>query len=702
MKYASVASLVALGFLTIPTLADAQPKPAAAAPEAAPRGAADAARPNPPASAEAPAPEEASDDDDAPPAATAPAPAPAPGTPTGSFTPLPAWPEPGDDAAELKRQNNERPATAGPRRGQGEVFAEDWWAHARPVLELHGNFRVRAEMFYQFALGRADTPTDAMWPQPADNYFRTATQGYGPQLCTPDEVGAGSNNAGTNATLPCKNNTQMMGNLRFRLDPELHISDNLRVVSQIDLFDNLVLGSTPDGYRNTPSSNGYAVSARSGYVPISFNTTTSDTPTSGVNSVRDSIRVRRAWAEYATPVGELRFGRMPNHWGLGILNNSGDGHDDNYQSTIDRIQFTTGLKPLDLYVTGAWDFISEGPTSDNIGIYRGQPYDLAQSDDVSQYMLAVTRRKGREMTRLALARGEFVINAGFQIQYRHQLMANDSAGLCDENAGAASLSCTPPVTTNGLRYMRRGASTWTPDLWLQLLYKKFRFEMEAVTIQGNMDNNSTNNNDNAAQNVGYKLRQYGIATEIEQRLVEDKLRLGFNFGWSSGDSDVQGLAPPYSGAENQHGDRTDRTFRFNPAYSVDLILYRNILTRVQGTYFFRPSASYDFLRDASGQKLGGGVAAIWSRASEFMQSPGHAHDLGIELNANVYFQSKDGGRNDDPNKKGGFFTKIEYGVLFPMAGLGYTQAQVNTLSQQGLSTSTNTAQTLRWYMGVFF
>lgn len=701
MKHASVASLVALGFLTIPALADAQPKPAAAPPEAAPRGAADAARPIPPASAEAPAPEEASDDDDAPPAATAPAPA--PGTPTGTFTPLPAWPEPGNDAAELKRQNNERPASAGPRRGEGEVFAEDWWAHARPVLELHGNFRVRAEMFYQFALGRADAPIDAMWPQPSDNYFRTVMGDAGPKLCTPDEVGAGSNNAGTSANLACKNNTQMMGNLRFRLDPELHISDNLRVMSQIDLFDNLVLGSTPDGYRNTPSSSGYAVAARSGYVPISFNTTTSDTPTSGINSVRDSIRVKRAWAEYATPVGELRFGRMPNHWGLGILNNSGDGYDDNYQSTIDRIQFTTGLKPLDLYVTGAWDFISEGATSDNIGIYRGQPYDLAQSDDVSQYMLAVTRRKSREMTRLALARGEFVINAGLKVEYRHQLMANDAnnglggtAGGCA--GGAAALSCQPGQLT----YMRRGASTWTPDLWLQLLYKKFRFEAEAVTIQGNMDNNSANNADKETQNVGYKVRQYGIATEIEQRLVEDKLRLGFNFGWSSGDSDVQGLAPPYSGAENQHGDRTDRTFRFNPAYSVDLILYRNILTRVQGTYFFRPSASYDFLRDASGQKLGGGVAAIWSRASEFMQAPGHAHDLGIELNANVYFQSKDGGRNDDPNKKGGFFTKIEYGVLFPMAGLGYTQNEVNLLSQQGLSTSTNTAQTLRWYMGVFF
>ena len=701
MKHASVASLVAFGFLTIPALADAQPKPAGTPAEAAPPAAADSAEPNTKANAEAPATD--AGDEDAAPAA----PAPAPGTPSGSFNPLPSWPEPGNDAAELKRQGSERPADSASKRAEGQVFAEDWWAHARPVLELHGNFRTRAEMYYQFALGRHDAPGDAMWPQPADNYFRTngGKGEYGPKLCTPDEVGAGSNNAGTSANLACTNNTQMMGNLRFRLDPELHISDNLRVISQIDMFDNLVLGSTPQDYQNTPYGNGYAVAARTGYAPIGYQTTTAAPPTVGVNSLRDSIRVKRAWAEYATPVGELRFGRMPNHWGLGILNNAGDGYDDNYQSTIDRIQFTTGFKPLDLYVTGAWDFINEGPTSDNLGIYRGQPYDVAQSDDVSQYMLSVTRRKSRELTRLALARGEVVINAGVQVQYRHQLMHDDannngtdpSAGVCNETSGAAALSCSP----GQLIYGRRGATSWTPDVWLQILYKKFRFEAEGVTIQGNMDNVSATKVD-ASQNLGYKLRQYGVAAELQQLLVEDKLRLGFNFGWASGDSDVQGLAPPNAAAPDQHGNRTDSTFRFHPAYALDLILYRNILTRVQGTYYFRPSASYDFLRDASGQKLGGGVAAIWSRASQFMQSPGHAHDLGIELNANVYFQSKDGARNDDPNKKGGFFTKLEYGVLFPMAGLGYTQNQINRMNEAGIPSGTNTAQTVRWYMGVFF
>jgi uncharacterized protein (TIGR04551 family) len=182
------------------------------------------------------------------------------------------------------------------------------------------------------------------------------------------------------------------------------------------------------------------------------------------------------------------------------------------------------------------------------------------------------------------------------------------------------------------------------------------------------------------------------------------LHLAFKTGWASGDADVDSLTPG-SGFQNQHGDRTVSTFRFHPSYALDVILYRNILTRVQGTYFFRPSVKYDFLRDPNGQKIGGGIAATWSRASEFMQTPGHARDLGIEVNGQLYFQSKDGSLNDDPGRMGGFFAKLEYAVLFPMAGLGYASAEAAAINTQARSTDaadTNLAQALRLYLGVSF
>jgi uncharacterized protein (TIGR04551 family) len=698
-----------LGFYSLPSQAQpapdakrpppdakpAEPKPVVAPAPVAPAPAAPApATPAPAAPAPAAAPTEApaadagaADAGDEPDAAAEPPGSLPPAQP--ALTPLPVWPEPSEDAAALKRQGAERPGAVKPNANA--VFAEDWWTHTRPVLEWHGSFRARGELFYKFHLGRLDPQATTLFPRPADHYY-VPVVGITPgqanpnaNRCTPSESGGGSSSAFKDATRGCDDNTNAGANLRFRLAPEFHVSDNLRVLSQIDLLDNVVLGSTPSGYA---LDNG-RVAERSGYSPLGVLDDGSAAPSGGRNSLRDSIIVKRVWAEWVTPVGQLRFGRMPNHWGLGMVYNSGDGHDDDYQSTIDRAQIISGVKSLDLYVTAAMDFVNEGPTSDTLSLERGQPYDIAQLDDVNQYTFSVMRKKSPELVRAALNRGELV-NGGLQVQYRHQLLASDTTGGCSE--GAAALSCSPKTTQ--LAFQRRDANLWMPDLWLQLLFRGFRFEAEVATVQGTIENVSTANTTTPpASDRNIKMRSWGFATEIEQLLAENKLHLGFKAGWAQGDADVDSLAPG-SGFQDQHGDKTVSTFRFHPSYGLDLILYRNLLSRVQGTYYLRPSVKYDFLRDPNGQKIGGGVAAIWSRASEFMQTPGHARDLGVEVNGQLYFQSKDGSLNDDPGRMGGFFAKMEYAVLFPMSGLGYGSKEQ--------SVDTNLAQALRLFLGVSF
>lgn len=689
---------------------------AAAQPGAPEPPAAEPAPPTAPAEPSATPPAEEAAPDSAPPAETAPPVEPQPpagqapaGGPEVEAMPTPppsdtfgvsAWPESGNGSASREKSTGKTSETTRGETGDDRVFAEDWWAHTRAMLELGGYFRVRAELFHKFSLDRYDSPDDTFWPRPSDDYYFSGIEEYGPHVCTPDESGRGSDDSPASATEPCRNNTQSGANMRFRLNPQLVVSDNLRVISQIDMLDNLVMGSTPEGYSNSPSSGGYRVNPRDGYTPTTLTTDTQAPPSEGKNSTSDSIVVKRAWAEYSTPVGQLRFGRMPSHWGLGIFQNAGDGYDQDYQSTVDRLSFVSGIKSYDLYIAGAWDFAAEGPTSASFALPQEQAYDLGQLDDVDEYVLAVFRKRSPALERLDLAKGRLVLNGGVYFMYRHQVIANDRAGLCGSD-GAAALDCAPGDASQG--YNRRGGRLFIPDLWLQLKYKKFRFETEAVTVQGSADSLSNLATPDAISNDNrVYFRQYGVATEIEQKLVEDKLRLGFGFGWASGDEDVEGLNPGNS-PQQQLGDNTVSTFRFHPSYQIDLILHRHLLTRVQGTYYFRPSVEYDFIRDTRGQKLGGGVTAIWTRADEFMQTPGHERDLGVELNASLYFQSKDGALNDDPNKMGGFFSMLQYGVLFPMGGMGYLAEEARVVSDQVQQVpDLSAAQTLRLYLGVLF
>jgi uncharacterized protein (TIGR04551 family) len=583
------------------------------------------------------------------------------------------------------------------------TFSDDWWSHARPVLEFHGYFRTRAELFYKFSLNRIETPQQAIWPRPADNrYIATNQEEFGPQLCTGAETDATSSSSTSRSQLyNCDNQTQAGANIRLRLNPEIHISDNVRILTQIDLLDNLVLGSSPEGLRySVLDSNGLEVRARTGYNQLSFYDNSAVPPDSSSNNFSDSVRVKRAWGEYATPVGVLRFGRMPHHWGLGMLYNSGDGYDDDYQSTIDRLQFITAFPALDLSVGASWDFPNEG-ASGSSSLPGAQPYDLAQADDVDQYTFLLLYQKSPELQKLALSRGNLVLNSGLYFLYRNQTFANDQALPASE--GGTVPGANPDRLANA--FARRDGEAYVPDVWLQLLYKKFRFEAELASILGSIGSASIepNTEDTFQSGQKLKIRQWGLATQLEQKLVEDRLRLGFGFGWGTGDPDAYDPSQPGNlipgPNEQQINDNTISTFRFNPSYHVDLILNRNILQRVQGSYYFRPSVEYDFVRNQSGQRAGGGVQAIWTRASEFVQTPGHDADLGLELNGTLYFQAKDGALNDTPDTMGGFYSALQYGVLFPLAGMGYQTAEKRTLPGNN---DTGAAQILRLYLGILF
>jgi uncharacterized protein (TIGR04551 family) len=577
-----------------------------------------------------------------------------------------------------------------------EVFSEDWWGRTRPVLEIHGYFRTRAELLHNFTLGRHENSAGpgALFPQPIDNSYQDSglNQRY-LSLC--DATGFVSGAA------PCKDQTQSGANMRFRINPELHISDNLRVMAQIDAFDNMVLGSTPDSYALTPNptivAGGNGTFHSAGYntfAPIGVFTTTEGPPTTGINSLSNSVAFKRAWGEYMTPLGQLRFGRMPSQWGLGILSNAGDNIDADYQTNVDRIMFVTGIKSLDLYFAGMWDFVNSGPTNASpYDIYGGQPVNTCNLCNVNEWGLVVAHRTNPELQKLKLARGDLVVNGGLFTILRSQYL--------DVKDPQTPLTINQDPTNGDLgqtgNLVRRNAWAIIPDLWLQILYKKFRLEAEGVAILGEI---GAIPGGSYSANKQTDVRMWGMAAQTEFRALEDKLHLQFDFGYASGDQWAQNPLGS-QGLNAELNGNAISTFSFHPAYTIDLIFFRKILSRIEGAYYFRPEVDYDFIRNQNGQRFGGGAALIWSRASEFYQTPGHQPDLGVELDLQLYYQAKDGSLNDDPSKIGGFFTMLQYGVFFPLGGLGYLPSQTLSTTIQG-GWDLSAAQTVRWFVGVVY
>ncbi|MBL9023359.1 MAG: TIGR04551 family protein [Myxococcales bacterium] len=615
------------------------------------------------------------------------------------------------------QQRETAPSGAGSTDGskpaaETDVMADEWFKAAKPALELHGYYRVRSELFSHFALGRADDPRASLWPQPVDDDDSVTLDAAGnpvrrvTNLCGGDPLNPE----------PCESNLQAGANTRFRVMPELVISDNLRVVALVDLFDNLVLGSTPEFYSNLPKAGGgYAVKTRGGYVPIGGFAATQWAPSAGENSIVDSIVVKRAYGEYKSPIGTLRFGRQDSHWGLGMVENSSNGIDDDYGTVVDRLMFTAGLPQFDLYGSLMWDFGNEGATnalflacegSQECGQsqQQGQRYDVMQSDDLDQWGIRVYRQVNPDRAKLALSRGDVVLNGGFYGVYRKQTFDSRYA-----------LGDTPRELSPTL--VRRGLESVQPDVWGQLLWGTLRVELEASMVWGGIENTDTqggnnysNPNSDNADDDGWDLRQFGFALEADWRAVEDRLRIGFATGFATGDDDVEGIAgfggldasrAPLGGLDAQlTRDRTFSTFRFHPDYRIDLILWRNILQRIQSAYYFRPSVEYDFLKSPSGQRFGGGASFVWSRASEFVQTPGNAEDLGFEIDGSLYYQAQGGTFSVDDDKMTGFFAKLQYGVLVPLPGLGYLPGEEARLAPE--DRGLDIPQILRLYLGILY
>ncbi|HEX9052131.1 MAG TPA: TIGR04551 family protein [Anaeromyxobacter sp.] len=498
---------------------------------------------------------------------------------------------------------------------------------------------------------------------------------------------------------PGHSDTLQTANMRLRLEPTLNVSENVRVRAQVDVLDNYVLGSSTSNLVDQPGSP----------YPVPFYGTTRVVSPGDPRVDRPAISPKRVWGEVQTPVGLLSFGRMPSEWGLGILSHAGAGLDDDLGDTVDRLQFA--LPPVTtplgrLAFVPILDFDSEGVLygDSRFGNAQGQPFDAEQGDDGRTYGLKVARVDTEDEIRRKHERNEASVNFGVYYNYRQQRWfypqwnCTDPAVPCGLGGTYAPGGTDPTTYGDTATAIHRSAYASIASLWIRYLGPRLRVETEIAGVYGHVGD--PRSDPTQPQPSPVLLRQLGGTLVVDYKVLPNKVNLGFELGMASGDdapgfgndpgrlvgagsaSYTQGNQTPYGsveGAQWRPGiDRSIRNFRFNPAYRVDLVLWRHIIGQVTDAMYVKPTLRWDIL---PGLRLD--EALVYSRAMFAQSTPSAKPDprdssgytylkgsgdanLGIELDSTLTYGSGDG-----------FHAWASWGVLQPLGGLSFEDAKMS-------------------------
>jgi len=505
-----------------------------------------------------------------------------------------APPEPNPDAKkkivesieEIERAFERTSATPGykaPREKTDRVF----W------IEHRGMFRFRPDFLFR---GHLDTHTFV-------NGQTVGTSRVPPPI-TENFVNNEGNPFDADAVGGQDDDTLAGVNIRFRYEPILHIASSLRLGAQLDLLDNLVLGSTPI-YGNYSA-------------PLAIFSQGQEPPMSGVNGWADSVRVKQAYGVWDMPLGTLRVGRQSFHWGLGMVHNAGAGYDDNYGDYVDRALWQVRVPHFNLYTQLMWDYVATGPTSDQASEFLGQAYDATRQDDVRQFGVSIFRRALTEKERATRYQrihhlGKAYWEWGLLYQFRTQTLLPDQDEASNQ-AGAGA----------------RDAMLHLPDLWLSMHMKPsvnsyFTLDLELALVYGNISNGITDGSGNDAQDI----LQYGLATRMAYTTTGDQFTLGLDAGFASGDDQgeqgISGLVDP---------ERTG--FQFDRDFKVDQILFREVLGSIHNAYYIKPWVQWDFIAE---QDVDFALRADleYAGAVQAAATPSGSSTLGYELDVSVFY-----------------------------------------------------------------
>jgi len=496
------------------------------------------------------------------------------------------------------------------------------------LFELEGYYRMRTDWFKNFHLGFRDDPDLGGAPFPRSF------------SCTEAEM------------REC-NDSLSSANMRLRLEPSFNIDEGTAVHVQADVYDNLVLGSTPTGL---DLGAGYSDTNKP---PLGAFNDNQSPPVRGLNGDRDAINVKRVWGEVAIPLGVFKFGRQPNHWGMGIYYNSGGAdpingtydYDGDYGDNVDRVSFSAVIPgtPLRAMIASDWNLtrLVSNQTAENKG-HEGHPFDLDDGDDMNSWVGVISRLDSPQEFRDTIDRGDLAFNYGVYFEYKTQSWDLDLTGF--DNGG---------VFDNVTRYVPREMKTYSPDLWAKLGIGSVLIEAEFMAQLG-----SLKSVDDLGIAGSHNIRKLGGAGRLTWKGVEGKLRLGLEGGFASGDqwdNTIEGRTNiAYA---NQLGDPaicnaqhscTYTQFMFDRDYKVDMILWRHLVGALTNAAYAKPFLQYDLTKSIMFK-----VSNITSFALKPVATPGNDTLYGTEFNGDLgYYGHR-------------LFAGIAYGVLFPFGALSH-------------------------------
>jgi hypothetical protein len=444
---------------------------------------------------------------------------------------------------------------------------------------------------------RADV-TELKWA--TEGYFRTRTiltTNLAPAPRTELVLGSGET-----LVMPDIRQTSYIMS-RFRIMPSLSYGKLAKITAQFDGMDDVLWGDN-NGLSSAPL----------------FATETTNQGFLGGDE-QATIQLKRVWAEFRIPVGAMRVGRMPSHWGMGLLaNGGGTGHidptspvgepsrkvldhffpddfgDKHFGSTADRILFLT--RPITIYRTLTKKGTAEHP------LVVGYGYDkLAETPFLP---FEPSERTFRPFGQQGfISRGsdddvnEHVLIALWnqpdwdRVRYTDELRFGTYIVLRTAREGSTNPSAIDPSMTCGtfegapVPCKDTGSKVAIFDAWWRVRYGPYYTEGEGYFIYGNTFGGvpfPVRNQKKRAQ-INGGVARFGYMTNNWDAILE--------VGHASGDDDL--------------GDEKFKQRGLHPDYNVGLILFEETLRELTARTYGPPFISDENPNGARGFFSNGGV-----------------------------------------------------------------------------------------------